>query len=182
MTLFLKDRKNERFYYYASSYTCSAIILLETMGKDSSRVAPFNIKVKKEDIVLPSLFLMSHGIELFLKIFYYKISKSIPKALHGISLLRAVNKVNRNLLKPLQPHIKEVRKLLSLYEKMRYPYDKGFSNVILEYNKFLRYWNEHKQNEKLSKFKSIRDLCNKIACELLTTSTSGNNMNRFAEN
>lgn len=180
MPLYLKDRKNERMYNYAHSYTCSAIVLLETMGKNSGKVAPFDIKVKKEDIVLPSLFLMSHGTELFLKIFYWKISGKVPGTVHGISLLKVINEIDRNLLKPLKPHMKEIKELLSRYEKMRYPYAKDFNALILEQNKFLRYWNEQKQNETLSKFKSIRDLLNKIACELLTTAVSRNKRRSFS--
>ena len=79
-----KDKKNECFYYYASSYTFSAIRLLETMGKKPGIAKkPFHLDVKKEEVVLPSMFLMSHGIELYLKFFYSGVSKNNPDPKHS---------------------------------------------------------------------------------------------------
>ncbi len=165
----LKDKKNERFYCYASSYTFSAIRLLETMGKKSGIVTkPFHFNVKKEDVVLPSIFLMSHGIELYLKIFYSKIFEKNPNPKHGIKeLLKEIKKFDKNLLKPLKPHLKTIEETGSLYNKVRYPYDREFNNVVLEFNKFLSHWNSRKRSVYLSEFISIRNLLNEITSKIL---------------
>ena len=168
MQLSLKDKKNERFLFYAQSYTFSAIRLLETMGKKSGIVTkPFHFNVKKEDVVLPSMFLMSHGIELYLKIFYSRVFQKNPDSKHGILILNEMKKSDKKLLMPLTPYMKTIKKLLSLYEKMRYPYDKKFNAVILEFNKFLTNWNSKKQNIYLSEFTSIRNLLNEITSGVL---------------
>jgi len=165
MQLTLKNKKDERFLLYAQSYTFSAIRLLETHNKKTGiATRPFHFKVKKEDIILPSLFLMAHGAELFLKIFIKILSGNYPKAQHGYNLLKELERYDKKLL---FSHRKKIKELLFFYEKTRYPYNKNFDKCILEFNKFLRYWTQEKVNKYLITFKEIRDLLNTASSRLM---------------
>jgi len=139
--------------------------LLETHNKKTGiATRPFHFKVKKEDIILPSLFLMAHGAELFLKIFIKILSGNYPKAQHGYNLLKELERCDKKLL---FSHRKKIKELLFFYEKTRYPYNKNFDKCILEFNKFLRYWTQEKVNKYLITFKEIRDLLNTASSRLM---------------
>ena len=63
--------------------------------------------------------------------------------------------------------MKIIKETSSLYEKALYPYDREFNKIILEFNKFLSHWNFKKRDSYLLEFRSIRNLLNEIAAEVL---------------